>query len=166
MYYKLSDFISDWEFEKEATLKLLRVLSDESLKQKVNEQGRSLGQLAWHITTSLGEMTSRTGIKIIAPSDNTDAPESAKEIEETYQSVSGTLMNELKETWNDDTLQTEDEMFGQKWKRGMTLDVLITHQIHHRGQITVLMRQAGLKVPGIYGPAYEEWAAYGMEPMK
>jgi len=24
------------------------------------------------------------------------------------------------------------------------------------------MRQAGLKVPGIYGPAREEWAQYGL----
>jgi uncharacterized damage-inducible protein DinB len=28
--------------------------------------------------------------------------------------------------------------------------------------MTVLMRQAGLAVPGVYGPAREEWAAYGM----
>ena len=28
----------------------------------------------------------------------------------------------------------------------------------------VLMRQAGLKVPGVYGPAREEWTAYGMQP--
>ncbi|MBI2416475.1 MAG: hypothetical protein HYV28_00920 [Ignavibacteriales bacterium] len=28
--------------------------------------------------------------------------------------------------------------------------------------MTVLMRQAGLKVPGAYGPSREEWAAYGM----
>jgi hypothetical protein len=28
--------------------------------------------------------------------------------------------------------------------------------------MTVLMRQAGLVVPGVYGPAREEWAVYGM----
>jgi hypothetical protein len=26
------------------------------------------------------------------------------------------------------------------------------------------MRQAGLRVPGVYGPALEEWSAYGMPP--
>jgi len=40
---------------------------------------------------------------------------------------------------------------------------LIQHQNHHRGQMTVLMRQAGLTVPGIYGPAKEEWGNFGME---
>jgi len=38
------------------------------------------------------------------------------------------------------------------------------HELHHRGQLTVLMRQAGLVVPGIFGPAQEEWTRYGMEP--
>ena len=44
------------------------------------------------------------------------------------------------------------------------LSSLIRHQAHHRGQMTVLMRQAGLPVPGVYGPAREEWKAYGQEP--
>ena len=43
------------------------------------------------------------------------------------------------------------------------LGFLLFHQTHHRGQMIVLMRQAGLNVPGIYGPAHEEWAAYGMQ---
>ena len=30
---------------------------------------------------------------------------------------------------------------------------LLHHEIHHRGQMTVLMRQAGLKLPGVYGPS-------------
>jgi uncharacterized damage-inducible protein DinB len=44
--------------------------------------------------------------------------------------------------------------------------MVFSHLIHHRGQLTVLMRQAGLKVPGVYGPAREEWAAMGMQPME
>jgi uncharacterized damage-inducible protein DinB len=44
----------------------------------------------------------------------------------------------------------------------VTLGALVGHQTHHRGQMTVLMRQAGLVVPGIFGPAREEWAKMGM----
>ena len=54
-------------------------------------------------------------------------------------------------------------MYGQQWKNGTTLRALISHQAHHRGQLTVLMRQAGLRVPGIYGPAREDWASMGMK---
>lgn len=55
-------------------------------------------------------------------------------------------------------------MYGETWAIGVTLSALIDHQIHHRGQMTVLMRQAGLKVPGIYGPSREDWSQIGMEP--
>ena len=48
-------------------------------------------------------------------------------------------------------------MYGETWKKGFALWVTVAHQAHHRGQLTVLMRMAGLKVPGIYGPAKEEW---------
>jgi hypothetical protein len=30
----------------------------------------------------------------------------------------------------------------------------------------VLMRQAGLSVPGVYGPAREDWAALGLPPQE
>ena len=55
-------------------------------------------------------------------------------------------------------------MYGETWINGDTLSALVDHQIHHRGQITVLMRQAGLKVPGIYGPSREDWNKIGMKP--
>ena len=44
--------------------------------------------------------------------------------------------------WTDDTLRTKDDMYGEQWARGYTLTSLILHQVHHRGQMTVLMRQA------------------------
>lgn len=53
-------------------------------------------------------------------------------------------------------------MYGEMWAEGKTLSVLVTHQIHHRSQLTIVMRLLGLKVPGTYGPSNEEWAAYGM----
>ena len=62
MYRKLEDFINDWTFESESTLKIFNNLTDESLTKKVNENVRTAGRLAWHITTSIGEMAHRTGL--------------------------------------------------------------------------------------------------------
>jgi len=58
--------------------------------------------------------------------------------------------------WTDETLEVTDELYGREWPRGLTLAVVLYHEIHHRGQMTVLMRQAGLKVPGVYGPSADE----------
>jgi len=55
-------------------------------------------------------------------------------------------------------------MYGQQWPRMMTLKILIHHEIHHRGQMTILLRQANQSVPGVVGPSKEEWSQWGMEP--
>ena len=91
-------------------------------------------------------------------------PTEASKIVEAYQQQSEKLLNEITSNWTDDDLQIEDDLYGEKWKRGLTLLILVNHEIHHRGQLTVLMRQAGVVVPSMYGPAKEGWAAYGQEP--
>jgi uncharacterized damage-inducible protein DinB len=75
------------------------------------------------------------------------------------------VTREVTANWKDETLLETDSMYGETWPRGVTLFALIAHQAHHRGQMTVLMRQAGLRVPGVYGPAKEEWAAMGAPAM-
>lgn len=50
-----------------------------------------------------------------------------------------------------------------KLPKAALLSLFIKHLIHHRGQMTVLMRQAGLKVPGVYGPSKEKWSQMGMD---
>lgn len=61
MYYKISDFIEDWKYESESTIKVLSNLSDESLTVKFNNEIRTAGRLAWHIVTAIGEMANRMG---------------------------------------------------------------------------------------------------------
>jgi len=166
MYYKLIDFERDWNFESESTLKILSILTDESLNQAVIPGGRNIGRLAWHITITIGEMLKKTGINLNCPDKDIPVPDNSEKIKCAYENASKSLMEEINRNWNDDYLLKEIEMHGEMWQNGKTLKALINHQIHHRAQITVLMRQAGLKVPGIYGPSKEEWEAFGMKPME
>lgn len=163
MYNKVSDFIQDWKYESESTLKVFEKLSDDSLDFKTNENVRSPGRLAWHIVTTLGEMVQRTGLKFDATPEDAPLPATVKEICDEYKSSSEGMLNAVKKEWNDKSLPEEVNLYGQNWKKGKVLSVLVNHQTHHRGQLTVVMRLAGLKVPGIYGPAKEEWAKMGME---
>ena len=162
MYRKLEDFINDWTIESESTIKILNNLTDESLTKKVDENVRTAGRLAWHITTSIGEMAHRTGLTFKTVDSNSSIPATAKEIVDAYKEASENLLVAIKSNWNDDTLSVEDDMYGEMWKRGITLGVIISHQIHHRAQLTVVMRLNGLKVPGVFGPSKEEWTSYGM----
>ena len=166
MLRQIDDFVKDWEYEAESTGKILNALSDESLSQKVSPEGRTLGYLGWHLTQTLGEMLERVGLKIDAPGFDQECPPTAAEIADAYQKAAMSVADEVKNNWTDETLLETDDMYGETWARGLTLFYLIAHQAHHRGQMTVLMRQAGLKVPGVYGPAREEWAAMGAPAMQ
>ena len=160
MFHKVDDFVQSWTYESESTLKQMNQLTDKSLSQAVLDGHRTLGRMAWHITTAIPEMMQRTGLKIPAVDPAAPMPKTAAEIKNAYAAASRQLLDQIKANWNDSTLQIEDDMYGEKWKRGMTLMILTKHEVHHRGQMTVLMRQAGLKVLGFYGPAKEEWVKY------
>ncbi|QYO67184.1 DinB family protein [Leptolyngbya sp. 7M] len=166
MFRKIEDFNNLWKYETEMTSKILGALSDTSLGQKVTEDGRSLGFLGWHITQTLGEMLGLVGLEIEAPSFEQECPVSAGEIVLAYDKAAASVTDAVKGNWTDETLLQTDEMYGETWSRGLTLFYLIAHQAHHRGQMTILMRQAGLTVPGVYGPAKEEWAAMGAPAMQ
>jgi uncharacterized damage-inducible protein DinB len=166
MYYKISDFIEDWKYESESTIKILSNLTDSSLTKHSGENIRTAGRLAWHIVTAVGEMAHRTGLTFETVDENSSIPATAKKIVDEYRRASDNMIKEIKVKWNDQTLLLEDDMYGEMWKKGKSLGVLVTHQIHHRGQLTVVMRLAGLKVPGVYGPAKEEWVKYGMQPQE
>ncbi|MGH9949337.1 MAG: DinB family protein [Pyrinomonadaceae bacterium] len=165
MFRNIEDFQRAWAYEAEMTGKALLELTDESLTQKVTDDGRTLGFLGWHLAITLGEMLGLVGLEIDAPPVNSECPTSASEIAAIYGRGGKSVGDEVAKNWTAETLLIEDDMYGEKWSRGMTLFYLIAHQAHHRGQMTVLMRQAGLKVPGIYGPSREEWAAFGTSAM-
>jgi uncharacterized damage-inducible protein DinB len=161
MYRTVQDFLTDWTQENDSTLKVFKNLTDASLKQKVSAEGRSLGRLAWHIVLTLGEMGEKADLKVNAPPESTPNPSIASTIVAAYEKAGASLAAEVKQKWNDNMLSEEIDMYGQKWTRSATLNSIIKHQIHHRAQMTVLMRQAGLKVPGVYGPSREEWSQFG-----
>jgi uncharacterized damage-inducible protein DinB len=162
MYRRIEDFLADWKEESASSQKLMDALTDASLAHQVTPEGRNLGYLAWHIALSISEMANRAGLKVEGPAQDSSEPAHAAEIAETYRKAAGQLAESVKANWNDASLDEEVDMYGQMWKKGYILVVLLRHEGHHRGQMTVLMRQAGLKVPGIYGPSREEWSAYGM----
>lgn len=164
MIASIAEFEQMWTLESNNTRKVFAELTDRSLAQAVTADHRTLGRLAWHITTSVGEMMNRTGLSVSGPAEDAPVPPTAAAIREGYDTAARSLLEQMRTAWTDASLRIEDEMYGQKWARALTLAILVAHQTHHRGQMTVLMRQAGLKVPGFYGPAKEGWAAMGMKP--
>ncbi|QNK89284.1 DinB family protein [Sporosarcina sp. resist] len=163
MFKTIEEFLINWGHESESTQKILNTLTDKSLDQEVSAEDRTLGRIAWHIVTTLGEMMSRTGLDFEANPHDAAVPTSAVEIAGAYRSTNEAMVAAIKEQWTDESLAELKEMYGEQWAIGKVLGILTAHQTHHRGQMTVLMRQSGLPVPGVYGPSREEWAVFGEE---
>jgi len=162
MYRTIEDFKTDWAHEAESTQKIFDNLTDASLNTRVTSEGRTLGFLAWHITLCLG-MAAEAGLPFEVPEEyGSRPPEGAAAVKEAYQKYAADLIATIEKKWKDSNLLEEVEMYGMTWTRGYALLAMVKHQAHHRGQMTVLMRQAGLLVPGPYGPSKEEWAGMGM----
>jgi uncharacterized damage-inducible protein DinB len=163
MYTAISHFINEWNQEAASTQKVLDTLTDESLQQRVSPEDRTLGEIAWHIVASTPGMLMEFGVTVKNSLNEADLPSSAREIAETFRSVSAETSEAISEQWNDQSLSETKNVFGMDLPRAVMLNMLNKHIIHHRGQMTVLMRQAGLKVPGVYGPSREEWSQMGMD---
>lgn len=166
MYRNLQDFLEEWDIESHLTLNIIRALTNESLSQRIVDNGRTLGFLAWHITCTISELMNKTGLKITGPMEDSEPPDNVDEIISAYQESSNAMIEEVETKLKDSNLFDELELYGEKWIRWRVFDMLIKHQIHHRGQMTVLMRQANLILPGTYGPSKDEWISMGVTPLK
>ncbi|MDQ8154284.1 MAG: DinB family protein [Gemmatimonadota bacterium] len=167
MFRSLDDFSAAWSQETTSTLKVLHSLTDASMAQPIVPGGRTLGFLAWHLTCSFAEMGGQAALGVDGPTEKTQPaiPARAADIAAQYEASAASFLAAVKEAWTDAQLGDLIPMYGEQWPKGLVLSIMIGHQAHHRGQMTVLMRQAGVPVPGMYGPSREEWEAMGVPPL-
>lgn len=159
MFRSVDDFLAVWRDESTNTGRIMERLTDDSLRHCVAAGHRTLGELAWHVTVSHRSILDRTQLAFEAATKDLIAPASAAEICARYVAGAAGLGRAVKTQWTDATLRVRDDVYGLRWPRGHTLFVLVAHEIHHRAQMTVLMRQAGLALPALYGPSSDElWA--------
>jgi uncharacterized damage-inducible protein DinB len=158
MIRTIEDFVSDYSWERQTTSKVLHALTDASLSRCKTEGDQSICDIAWHVATVGEYLITPTGLPFSPPAK----PETftAQYIADAYDKASQEIIDAVKSNWKDEDLHTVNKLFGMDWPNGVTLGALIHHEIHHRGQLSILMRQEGLTVPNIYGPNKEETAEW------
>jgi uncharacterized damage-inducible protein DinB len=154
MYRKVEDFLEDWTVSSEGTANVMRAMTDEKLDQAIVEGHSSLGWLSWHLVGAAGAFGHFAGFQVQGPGQQDPQPPSAQEIVKRYETLAQTIKEEATKLTDEDLLG-EVTGFTGPTKRGKLLSMLISHETHHRGQMTVLLRQAGLTVPPIMGPTKE-----------
>ncbi len=156
MFTTVADLLDVSRAESESTARVLEALTDDALSYRAHERSRTAGELPWHIVAAVREIAKHTGLDIDGPTNETPVPPTVRDISAAYRRAVDSLRTAVEGSWFDGTLVVDDEVYGEQWPRGKTLFVLVCHEIHRRGQLTLLLREAGLRVPGVYGPSGDE----------
>jgi uncharacterized damage-inducible protein DinB len=158
----IDPFVQELEQEATTTRKLLLRVPTEQLGWKPHAKARSLGQLAHHISVSQG----RVATAIQTPTFNLGggegtAPESSEEIVANFDTATAEAKRLLAGMTDEDLGTTWQGQVGGKTvfaapKIAVVRAILLNHIYHHRGQLSVYLRQLDVALPSVYGPTADE----------
>ncbi len=156
------------EFDHEMTLtrKLLERVPAGMFDWKPHPKSMSLGQLAQHVATIplWGDMTlSRTELDLAVtdrPPVATTATELLAGFDQHVAGARAALVKsadaELMAPW---TLKSGGHTIFSMPKTVVWRSFVLSHLIHHRGQLSVYLRMHDVPIPSIYGPSADEGTA-------
>jgi len=160
---ELQMFLTAWDREAESTLKLLRALPITQYDFRPDAGGRSMGELAWHLAEgdaymSFGIEAGRFDMGTKPP--NIERPRTVEALTPGYERIHQEAVARIRKLTPEDLDRSVPFFTGQPLPiRDILWSMIISHGIHHRGQLTLMCRLAGGQCPGLYGPNREEMAA-------
>jgi len=155
------------EFEQEtnSTRKLLQAVPEKDLNYKPSEISWTMGQLAQHIATIyywyVGTLTKDVYDMAADHMERGDVNDIKatlalfeSNVEKARAGLASLTEDDLQNNW---TMKVGEKIVLGPMPRGIVArGFLFNHIYHHRGEMIVYLRATGNKVPGLYGPTYEE----------
>ena len=154
--------LQELEQEARTTRRVLERVPADKLAWKPHDKSMSLGQLALHVATTPGNVAE------ISQQSPFPAPkfthESAKSAAELVPALEKSVARAREILGSMD-----DADLGKIWRvvegdqevmaipvGAVLRTIMLNHWYHHRGQLSVYLRQVGALVPSIYGPSADE----------
>ena len=155
-------FLHEFDHEAKTTRRVLERVPNDRLAWKPHQKSMSLGQLALHVATlpgAIAEISLQSPFqapKFVQPSASS-ASELLPALDESLAKAKRALGNQddasLTSMWR--LMDGDRELFAVP--RGALLRTLmLNHWYHHRGQLSVYLRELDVPVPSIYGPSADE----------
>ena len=150
-----------WEREAQLTIQLLEALPTDQYDFRPDAGGRSLGELAWHLSEIEGYISygiTRGAVTFQEAPPNLQRPREVRLLAPGYRRVHDDAVARLADL-TDTQLERELPFADQRMPvRVILWGAMLMHLVHHRGQLSLMCRLAGGTPPGIYGPNREEMA--------
>jgi uncharacterized damage-inducible protein DinB len=158
--------LPEFDMEMATTRKTLERIVDEKFDWQPHEKSMTMGGLGSHLaniltwtTTSLStdsfDIAPEGQVLKIAPA------KSREEMLETFdnnaaaarQAIAGASDEQLMQSW---TLLHDGHAVFSLPRVAVLRTFVLSHSIHHRGQLSVYLRLNDISVPSIYGPSADE----------
>jgi uncharacterized damage-inducible protein DinB len=155
-------FLREFDSEMASTRRLLERVPADRLDWKPHPKSRSLGELATHVTE-----TTRWGLRLEGASFTvgtekapklSSAAEFRARFDENVAASRASLARRTDEEMRQDfaVMRPNGEVFFHGSRQSLVRSVLLSHLIHHRGQLTVYLRMCDVSLPSVYGPTADE----------
>jgi uncharacterized damage-inducible protein DinB len=118
---------------------------------------KSALELAWHIVATETRFMDAvlTGAFDLSPTPLPDSIKNSKDLSAYYGQNFESRMEKLKGLSTEQMLKIVDFRGMFQLPAVMYLNFVISHTIHHRGQLSMYLRPMGAKVPSIYGESFD-----------
>ncbi len=157
------DLLAELEQEAHATRRVLARVPDAHLDWRPHERSFTLGQLAMHVATlpgAIADVAMHGSFDVSLPIPRPGAAGADELVATLDESVAHA--REVIAALDDASLAAPwHAVDGERVLltvpiRALLRSTLLNHWYHHRGQLTVYLRQTGASVPAIYGPSADE----------
>lgn len=160
----MESFVTEFTQEYAATRKLLERVPDDHFGWKPHDKSMTLGQLASHIAENAQFAPWVLTMDELVVDPETYKPFMAKNRDELLKTLDMNVL-EARNAFEKADESTLGDTWRMKWGGEVVLEMprmtvlrsfLISHLIHHRGQLTVYLRMKDVPLPQLYGPTADE----------
>jgi uncharacterized damage-inducible protein DinB len=161
----ITAFIAELQHESQNTRKILERIPAEQFTWQPHEKSMSLIQLAGHIAeipgmfvadAIRGEELDFAKSPYVSPA--LDSPTALlaffeENLNQAVAALQDTTEEALNQIW---TMRQGAFVITALPRKIVIRNIGLNHLLHHRGQLSVYLRLAGIPVPGMYGPSADE----------
>jgi uncharacterized damage-inducible protein DinB len=159
----IDGMLQELEQEAQTTRRVLERVPENQLAWRPHPKARTLGELALHVAMVPGAVAELIGspspaqvpqfTDLALKSVSELIPALDESIAKAKKVLGGMDDTALTATWR--MMQGEREVFAVP-RVALLRSIMLNHWYHHRGQLSVYLRELDVPIPSIYGPSADE----------